>query len=144
MTAGRSETSAARLIACWILGPFYAAFGVFHLLAVHSFLPIMPPWVPDPALIIQFTGLAEIAGGIGLLVPRLRRAAGIGLALYAVGVFPANLYHAFWGIHVPGLPSSWWYHAPRLLIQPVLVWLALWAGGVFSGRKAALQSPTGT
>lgn len=119
----------ARLIACWILGPFYAAFGILHLVATGAFLPIMPDWVPAPALVVKLTGLAEIAGGIGLLVPRLRRWAGLGLALYAVGVFPANLHHAFDGVHVPGLPDSWWYHGPRLALQPVLVALALWAGG---------------
>ncbi len=51
------------------------------------------------------------------------------LALYAVCVFPANIKHAFYGIDLPQLPSSWWYHGPRLLAQPVLVWLALFAGG---------------
>ena len=89
----------------------------------------MPDWVPYPALIVQLTGLAEIAGGLGLLIPRLRRWAGLGLALYAVAVFPANLHHAFGGVHVPGLPDSWWYHWPRLALQPVLMALALGAGG---------------
>jgi uncharacterized membrane protein len=52
------------------------------------------------------------------------------LALYAICVFPANIKHAFYGVDVPQLPSSWWYHGPRLLAQPVLVWWALYAGGV--------------
>jgi uncharacterized membrane protein len=103
---------------------------VFHLMATRNFLPIMPGWVPWPWQVIQLTGLAEIAGGVGLLIPPLRRWAGIGLALYAVCVFPANLHHAFDGVTVPGLPSSWWYHGPRLALQPVLVWLALVAAGL--------------
>lgn len=135
MNRSGTEAGAGRLIACWIIGPVYAAFGVLHLIAVQSFLPIMPPWVPYPALVIQLTGLAEIAGGLGLLIPRLRRWAGLGLALYAIGVFPANLHHAFGGVHVPGLPDSWWYHAPRLAMQPVLVALALWAGGWLTPRQ---------
>ena len=52
------------------------------------------------------------------------------LALYAVCVFPANVHHALDHVAVAGLPSSWWYHAPRLLFQPVFVWWALWAGEV--------------
>ena len=52
------------------------------------------------------------------------------MALYAVAVFPANLHHAFNNVIVPGLPSSWWYHAPRLAFQPVFVWWALYVGGV--------------
>jgi hypothetical protein len=49
-----------------------------------------------------------------------------------VCVYPANLYHAFGHVVVEGLPSSWWYHGPRLLFQPVLVWWALFSGNVIS------------
>ena len=111
-----------------LLAAIYLAFGLFHLLAADRFLPIMPPWVPFPREVILFTGACEVAGGVGLMIARLRRAAGIGLALYAVAVFPANLHHALDGVRVPGLPSSWWYHAPRLAFQPVFVWWALYAG----------------
>ncbi len=131
--------SRRRLIVCWILGPVYAAFGVVHLLATQAFLPIMPPWVPAPVLVIQLTGLAEIAGGLGLLVPRLRPWAGLGLAAYAIGVYPANLHHAFGGVDVPGQSGGLWYHIPRLALQPVLVWLALWAGGWRLGKQAAAR-----
>ena len=61
---------------------------------------------------------------------RLRRAAGIGLALYAVCVFPANINHAVNDIAIGGTDLSWWYHGPRLARQPLFVWLALWVGGV--------------
>ena len=61
---------------------------------------------------------------------RLRRLAGIMLALYAVCVFPANVKHAIDGIHLPPAPDSWWYHGPRLALQPVLVWWALFCSGV--------------
>jgi uncharacterized membrane protein len=44
-------------------------------------------------------------------------------------VFPANIKHAVYGVQVAGLPSSWWYHSPRLALQPVLVWWALWCSG---------------
>jgi uncharacterized membrane protein len=62
-------------------------------------------------------------------VPIARRFSGVMLAIYAVCVFRANLHHAFDHVVAPGLPSSWWYHAPRLAFQPVLVWAALFAGG---------------
>jgi uncharacterized membrane protein len=52
------------------------------------------------------------------------------LALYAVFVFPANIKHAVEGIRLPPVPDSWWYHGPRLLMQPVLVWWALFCAGV--------------
>ena len=85
-----------------------------------------------PALVILLTGLCEIAGAVGLLFKPLRKAAGIGLALYALCVFPANINHALQdlsGTH-SGLPL--WYHLPRLAFQPILVWAALFVGRVIS------------
>ena len=114
-----------------ILAAFYGVAGVAHLVAADGFLPIVPDFVPFPRETVLLTGVCEIAGAAGLLWPRFRRWAGIGLAAYAVAVFPANLKHAIYMIPVEGLPDSWWYHAPRLVLQPVLVWLALYAGEVF-------------
>jgi uncharacterized membrane protein len=116
----------------WIMAAFYLLAGILHIARPEKFLPIVPGWVPFPALTIWLTGLCEIAGSVALLMPRppwLRRLAGIMLALYAVAVFPANLKHAFEGIDLPPVPDTWWYHAPRLAFQPVLVWWALFCAG---------------
>ncbi len=113
----------------WLIALFYLAAGIVHLTATDKFLLIMPDWVPYPRNVILMTGACEIAGAIGLMVPRVRKLAGIMLALYAFCVFPANVKHAIDNIHVPGLPSSWWYHGPRLLAQPILIWWALFASG---------------
>ena len=108
----------------------YVPFGFLHVLMPAKFLPIMPPCIPYPRRVVVATGVAEIFGGIGLLIPQTRKAAAIGLALYAVGVYPANVYHALARRKVPPLPDSWWYHGPRLAFQPVFVWWALYAGGL--------------
>ena len=113
-----------------VLAVFYLAAGVFHLRAPGGFLRIMPPGIPFPEAVVALTGVCEILGAVGLLLPQTRRLAGVMLALYALCVWPANIYHAFWGIHVPPLPDSWWYHGPRLAFQPVLIWAALYAGGL--------------
>lgn len=117
----------------WLLALIYAAAGVIHLAAPSPFIGIVPPWVPQPALVVMLTGLAEIAGALGLLqsysLP-LRRAAGWGLAAYALCVWPANVQHMLLDLAKPngdGLPLA--YHIPRLAFQPVLIWWALWAGG---------------
>ena len=114
----------------YVLAAVYAPFGLLHMNAPHAFLPIMPPQIPYPGAVVVFTGACEVAGALGLLVPRTRKAAGVALALYAACVFPANIYHALAHRHVPPLPDSWWYHGPRLAFQPVLIWWALFAGGV--------------
>lgn len=114
-----------------LLALFYGVAGIIHLRSPDGFLAITPAWVPWPEAVVLITGLCEIAGAVALaFVPRLRRAAGIALAAYAVCVFPANINHAMNGIAVGGTQMSWWYHGPRLLFQPVFVWWALWTGGV--------------
>ena len=108
----------------------YFAAGIAHLRAPEAFVAITPAWVPDPARVIFVTGLCEIAGAAALLTRSLRQAAGAMLALYAICVFPANIKHALEAIPVNGVTLSWWYHAPRLALQPALVWWALYCGEV--------------
>lgn len=114
----------------WLMAAFYGAAGALHLTTPASFLPIVPGFVPAPTLVVLLTGVCELAGAVGLLVPRTRRLAGMLLALYALAVLPANVKHAFGGVELAGLPDSWWYHGPRLAFQPVLVWWALFAAEV--------------
>jgi uncharacterized membrane protein len=120
----------ARLIMRWIMAVFYMLAGIAHLTLTDKFLPIVPDWVPYPRTVVLLTGICEIAGSIALSGTRLRRTAGIMLALYAVCVFPANVKHALDDVHLPPVPDSWWYHGPRLALQPVLVWWALFCAGV--------------
>jgi len=109
------------------MATFYLVAGIVHLVAPDKFLPIVPEFVPIPRIVVLATGMCEIVGALALLNTRLRWLAGLMLALYAVFVFPANIKHAVEGIH---LPPVWWYHGPRLLMQPVLVWWALFCAGV--------------
>jgi uncharacterized membrane protein len=124
-----------RLALRWLLALIYFVAGIAHLRNPAPFLAITPDWVPFPAEVVALTGIAEIIGAIGLLVPpRLirwaRPAAGIGLALYALCVWPANFNHAFNNIAIGGETLSWWYHGPRLAAQPLIIWLTLWVGEV--------------
>ncbi|HEV7234009.1 MAG TPA: DoxX family protein [Sphingorhabdus sp.] len=124
----RETTGMARVILRILLAIFYFGAGVLHLTSPEGFLRITPDWVPFAPQVVALTGIAEITGAIGLMLPRFRRAAGIGLALYALCVWPANFNHAFNNIAIGGSDLSWWYHGPRLALQPVLIWLALWVG----------------
>jgi uncharacterized membrane protein len=116
-----------------------------HFTETDRFLLIVPSWVPEARLVVQATGFCEIAGAAALLIPKLRRGAGLMLALYALCVLPANIKHAVQGVSVPGLPDSWWYHGPRLAFQPVLIWLALYSSQVldwpFHARIGRTQAP---
>ncbi len=114
----------------WALAAIYLAAGVFHLRDTAAFVSIVPDWVPDPHATVIATGCCEILGAAALITVRLRRLAGIMLALYAVCVYPANIKHAVDGIAIGGTRLGWGYHAPRLALQPVLVWWALFCGQV--------------
>lgn len=127
-----------RRIARTVLALAYGVAGVAHLTGPGGFVAITPDWVPAPHLVVALTGMAEIAGAIGLMIRPLRKTAGIGLALYALCVWPANFHHALSDIGLSGVHLSWWYHGPRLALQPVIIWWALWASGVTDwpfGRK---------
>lgn len=123
----------AAKIARWLLAAFYALAGTLHLAAPGPFISIVPPWVPEPGLVIAATGIAELLGAAGLVQgfsPRLRKAAGVGLALYALCVWPANFQHMLIDLARPDRGLGLAYHIPRLAAQPLLIWLALWAGEV--------------
>ena len=122
--------AALRRVMRWTMAAFYVLAGLLHIASPDKFLLIVPDWVPFGHATVLVTGLCEIVGGVALLTERLRRLAGIMLALYAVCVFPANIKHALEGIDLPPVPDSWWYHGPRLAFQPLLVWWALFCAGV--------------
>jgi uncharacterized membrane protein len=134
MTASTpSVNSPLRTSLRWFLVVLYLAAGILHLISPTPFLAITPDWVPYPAFVIEFTGIAEIIGAVCLAQSwsnRLRRMAGIGLALYALCVFPANINHLLIDMGSADPKLGWIYHGPRMVAQPILIWLALWVSNV--------------
>ena len=116
-----------------VLALLYAIAGVLHLVAPRPFLAIMPSGLPFPTEIVFLTGIAEILGAAALAQgwsTSLRKAGAIGLGLYAVCVFPANINHFALEMARPDQGLGLAYHVPRMIAQPIIVWWALWAGGV--------------
>jgi uncharacterized membrane protein len=125
----------ARRIGRWLLMAFYALAGVAHLVFIDAMVRIVPAWVPAPRAVVLATGACELAAAIGLALPRWRVAAGWALAAYALCVWPANVHHAALDLaRGTGLPL--WYHAPRLALQPAIIWWALWASGAVRATGA--------
>ncbi|MBV7258027.1 DoxX family protein [Erythrobacter crassostreae] len=121
-----------------ILALFYGYAGYVHFIRPEPFLAITPDWVPYPSAVVWWTGIAEIAGAIGLLQPfskQLRQAAGIGLALYALCVWPANINHFMMDMGRADGGLGLGYHVPRMIAQPIIIWLALWVGGVVGAKQ---------
>ncbi|HEY5306261.1 MAG TPA: DoxX family protein [Pseudolabrys sp.] len=134
MTAARLAT--LRTVLRLVMAVFFLGGFVLHMTALDALVAITPGWVPFPRAVALITGWLELAGALGLLLPRTRRAAGIALALFILAVWPANIHQAVAHIVVPPIPDSWWYHGPRLALQPVLVWWALFCTGVIDWPAA--------
>ena len=118
-----SHRAAMRIVmALFMMGGF-----VLHVRATDSLIAITPDWVPFPREVVLATGVLELMFAAALLIPRLRKLTGVAIALYVIAVWPANFKHAIEHIATPPIPDSWWYHAPRLALQPVIAWWALYA-----------------
>ena len=114
-----------------MLTALFCTAGVLHFLRPEPFMQIVPPLLPAPYLLVLISGAAEIVGGVGLAISKLRRAAGVGLVLLLLAVFPANIYMAIYDIAPAELDLSWWGHAIRLPLQLVLIGLVVWVAGLW-------------
>lgn len=109
-----------------ILAVCMVVAGTLHFLVPDPFIKIVPAPLPEPAIIVYVSGIFEILGGLGLLVPPVSRRAAWGLVAIFILVFPANLNMAFNDIHIDGVPDGWWFQAIRLPFQGVLMAWAYW------------------
>jgi uncharacterized membrane protein len=114
-------------IALLLLTLFFVYAGVSHFTRPEPFEAIVPRWLPAPLLLVYVSGVVEILGGLGVLLPLTRALAGWGLVALLVAVFPANLQMAVdaerWA--ADGIPS--WALYVRLPLQLVLIVWAWWA-----------------
>ncbi len=89
----------------------------------HDLAAMIPEPLPDGLWIVYLTGVFEIAGAVGLLVPKTRRLAGIGLTLLLIAQFPANVNAALNSIPLGGeAPTPLWLRTPMQLLFIAMVW----------------------
>lgn len=87
-----------------------------------AYVSLMPPFLPFPVALIYLSGGLEIAGGIGVMHPKTRRAAGWGLIALLIAVFPANVHAVLTGLRVGEWNVPAWMLWARLPLQPLLIW----------------------
>lgn len=104
------------------LGVIFVAAGTLHFLAPGAYERIMPPYLPLHRELVYLSGALEILGGLGMLSERTRPAAGIGLVLLLVAVWPANLQMLL-DARAADKPS-WWIALlwARMPLQVLLAW----------------------
>lgn len=121
-----SPVEIAQLCTRIALAVVFVVMGALHFVPgpARGMAAMIPPalrFAPAPVLVAA-TGVCEVAGGVGLLLPATRVAAAVCLAVFLVAVFPANAYAAAhperFGVF--GTPL-----VPRLLLQLVLIGLCV-------------------
>jgi uncharacterized membrane protein len=74
-----------------LLGLTFVAAGVLHFVRPRVYEAIMPHYMPAHRELVYASGVAEIAGGAGVLYPKTRRRAGWWLIATLLAIFPANV-----------------------------------------------------
>jgi uncharacterized membrane protein len=106
-----------------LLSLFWVGAGVNHFVNPRFYEAIVPPSLKDEAAgVVRWSGVAELIGGVGVLVPATRRISGLWLIGVLAAVFPANLYMARAPEDFKKLPR--WALFARLPLQPLMM---IWA-----------------
>ena len=100
--------------------------GITHFIRPEQYARIVPPQFPHPVALVYISGVFEILGGIGLMIPLVSVAAAWGLIALFIAVFPANINQAIHSIPIEGIPHHpllYWF---RLPFQAVFIAWAWW------------------
>ncbi len=122
-----------RIFTRLLLAALFLVAGTIHLRNPGLFLQVMPPMIPFPLTCVIISGVAELLGGVGLLVPLrpVQRLTGWGLTLLLIAVFPANIHMAVDNVRVNGHLIPAWLLWLRLPFQPLLMAGVLWVTGTW-------------
>lgn len=118
--------SRVKLVLRWLLAILMVAAGANHFVSPEVYVAMMPAALPAHLPLVYASGVAEIAGGLGLLVPRTRRMAAIGLVLLSIAVFPANVNMALNDLPLGERQVPSWALWARLPLQLVFIAWAYW------------------
>ena len=101
------------------VGLAFIVAGLNHFRVPRFYQRMMPPYIPAPKEMVDISGVAEVALGAALFVPRLQPVARYGLLALLLAVFPANLHMALNADKFGGIPE--WALWARLPFQPLMM-----------------------
>ena len=125
----------------WVLTVGMVFVGVMHFVNPADFVAIVPAVLPAKLALVYISGIAEIAGGLGLILPQTRRLAGWGLVALYIAVFPANINMLVNHLPLGDKPVETWQLWARLPIQLVLIAWAYWYTRPSEGQGPAIAAP---
>jgi uncharacterized membrane protein len=111
-----------RSVSRWALTVGMVGAGINHFLAPATYEAMMPDALPAHAALVAISGVAEILGGLGLILPATRRLAAYGLIALLIAVFPANINMALNDLPLGASRVPAWALWARLPLQLVLIW----------------------
>lgn len=120
----KSQITTGQLVGLAIVFSWFFVGGIMHFVATDVEARIVPPYIPWPVAAVLVSGVFELLGAVGILVPSLRKAAGIGLFLLTLAVTPAHIYMLQ---HPELFPVPVWALWLRLPIQLALLALIIWS-----------------
>jgi len=116
----------AKVIFRWLFTVIMVGAGLNHFLSPATYIAMMPEALPAHRELVYLSGIAEIAGGLGLILPATRKLAAWGLILLFLAVFPANLNMALNGLPLGDSQIPAWALWARLPLQLVFIAWAWW------------------
>jgi len=110
-----------------LMAALYIYAGYMHFARPEWFLVMMPTWMPYPLELVYLSGIAEIAGGVGVLIPQTRKLAAWGIIALLFAVLPANFHIAIYNVPLMGSTEGpgifGWIRIP---LQILLIMWARW------------------
>ncbi len=111
--------------------------GVAHFALTDAEMRIVPPFIPWPRAAVLVSGVFELLGAIGILIPFSRRAAGVGLILLTIAVTPANVYMLE---HAQAFSVPRWALILRLPFQAALLAMIFWSTWETKARRSSAST----
>jgi len=118
-----------RQISLWVMIAVYLAAGINHFTMPEFYYPLIPDYLGNKSTLNILSGIAEIAGAVGLMIPATRKWAAYGIVAILIAFLPTHIYMitdaekvAFEGKTLP----VWIAWVRLLVIHPVLIGWAWW------------------
>ena len=127
-----------RYLVLFVVAAFFTFAGVGHFTNADFFIAIVPPYLQSvDRELVYISGVFEILGGIGVLVPMTRKFSGYGLLALLVAVYPANIHMAMNPEQFPDMTANaLLVRLPFQLLFAAMVWWSSIAAGASSGDDA--------
>jgi len=104
---------------------FFLTGGIAHFVLSDFFIKAMPSYLEYHRELVAISGVFEVVGAIGILIPKVRLISAYGLITLCIAVFPANLNMALHPEQFSSIPAVLLWL--RLPLQVLLIWFIVWA-----------------